>query len=100
MAPKRAVTPSAQPAAPAVATPAPAKAPKASSSSVSWDKTVTNVVDHYLKSTPQRTKLLDVFLGFLVVNGALQFLYCILAGNFVRIIQKRNISMGVDFVIS
>ncbi|KAI6259866.1 hypothetical protein MCOR19_003791 [Pyricularia oryzae] len=82
MAPKRAVTPSAQPAAPAVATPAPAKAPKASSSSVSWDKTVTNVADHYLKSTPQRTKLLDVFLGFLVVNGALQFLYCILAGNF------------------
>ncbi|KAI6373743.1 Dolichyl-diphosphooligosaccharide-protein glycosyltransferase subunit dad1 [Pyricularia grisea] len=85
MAPKRAVTPSRQPAAPAVAaTPTPAKAPKASSSSsaATWDKTVTNVVNHYLKSTPQRIKLLDVFLGFLVVNGALQFLYCILAGNF------------------
>ncbi|TLS26162.1 hypothetical protein PpBr36_05258 [Pyricularia pennisetigena] len=82
MAPKRAVTPSAQPAAPTVVA-TPAKAPKASSSSaVSWDKTVSNVVDYYLKSTPQRTKLIDVFLGFLVVNGALQFLYCILAGNF------------------
>jgi len=37
-----------------------------------------------LKKTPQRIKLLDTFLAFLVVVGALQFLYCLIVGNFVR----------------
>jgi oligosaccharyltransferase complex subunit epsilon len=50
----------------------------------SWDKIVNNVLTHYLDTTPQRTKLLDAFMAFLVAVGALQFLYCILAGNYVR----------------
>lgn len=41
------------------------------------------VYKHYLATTPQRTKLIDAFLAFLVVTGVLQFLYCILAGNYV-----------------
>lgn len=48
----------------------------------SWAQVVSNVWTHYLKTTPQRTKLIDVFMAFLVVVGALQFLYCILAGNY------------------
>ncbi|MCJ1373046.1 hypothetical protein MMC20_004272 [Loxospora ochrophaea] len=36
----------------------------------------------YLSTTPQRTKLIDVFMAFLVVVGALQFVYCVLAGNY------------------
>lgn len=49
----------------------------------SWDQIVLNLVDYYQKNTPQRTKLIDVFMAFLVVVGALQFLYCVLAGNYV-----------------
>ncbi|KAI1862923.1 hypothetical protein JX265_008969 [Neoarthrinium moseri] len=47
-----------------------------------WDQIALNIVDYYQKNTPQRTKLIDVFMAFLVVVGALQFLYCILAGNY------------------
>lgn len=39
---------------------------------------------NYLDTTPQRTKLIDVFMAFLVVVGALQFVYCVLVGNYVR----------------
>ena len=38
---------------------------------------------HYRDTTPQRTKLLDAFMAFLVAVGALQFVYCVLAGNYV-----------------
>jgi oligosaccharyltransferase complex subunit epsilon len=38
---------------------------------------------NYLDTTPQRTKLIDVFMAFLVVVGALQFVYCVLVGNYV-----------------
>ena len=47
-----------------------------------WEHVVGTVWDHYLKDTPQRTKLIDAFMAFLVVVGALQFLYCVLAGNY------------------
>ena len=39
--------------------------------------------DSYVTGTPQRTKLVDVFMGFLVVTGVLQFVYCVIAGNYV-----------------
>ncbi|KAL2255730.1 hypothetical protein VTK26DRAFT_2804 [Humicola hyalothermophila] len=48
----------------------------------SWDKVVGNVAAHYVETTPQRTKLLDAFMAFLVAVGALQFAYCVLAGNY------------------
>ncbi|KAK4152434.1 hypothetical protein C8A00DRAFT_16272 [Chaetomidium leptoderma] len=48
----------------------------------SWDKLVSNVLAHYLDTTPQRTKLLDAFMAFLVAVGALQFVYCVVAGNY------------------
>ncbi|KAF2858786.1 oligosaccharyl transferase [Piedraia hortae CBS 480.64] len=37
---------------------------------------------NYVDNTAQRMKLLDAFLAFLVVTGVLQFLYCILVGNY------------------
>lgn len=40
------------------------------------------VWDKYVSKTPQRTKLLDVFLVFLMAVGALQFAYVVLVGNF------------------
>jgi oligosaccharyltransferase complex subunit epsilon len=39
--------------------------------------------EDYLDKTPQRTKLIDVFMAFLVVVGVLQFVYCVIAGNYV-----------------
>ncbi|KAH8179981.1 DAD family protein [Sarocladium implicatum] len=48
----------------------------------SWDRVLQNIYDYYMKETPQRTKLIDVFLAFLAVVGALQFVYCVLAGNY------------------
>ncbi|MCJ1272587.1 oligosaccharyltransferase complex subunit epsilon [Puttea exsequens] len=43
---------------------------------------VTGLWDNYNKTTPQRVKLIDVFMAFLVVVGGLQFLYCVLVGNY------------------
>ncbi|KAJ5231688.1 uncharacterized protein N7469_006276 [Penicillium citrinum] len=42
----------------------------------------THVWQQYITSTPQRTLLLDAFMVFLVLVGGLQFLYCVLAGNY------------------
>ncbi|TVY43523.1 Dolichyl-diphosphooligosaccharide--protein glycosyltransferase subunit, partial [Lachnellula occidentalis] len=38
--------------------------------------------ESYLDNTPQRTKLIDIFMSFLVVVGVLQFVYCVIAGNY------------------
>jgi len=40
------------------------------------------VWDKYVQKTPQRVKLLDCFMAFLVAVGVLQFVYCVIAGNF------------------
>ncbi|KAI1097812.1 defender against death DAD protein [Jackrogersella minutella] len=53
-----------------------------SSGSQAIDQVALNIVEHYQKTTPQRTKLIDVFMAFLVVVGGLQFAYCVLAGNY------------------
>lgn len=62
----------------------PISAPAAKNAPANWDKVLQNIYQYYMKETPQRTKLIDVFLVFIAVVGALQFLYCILAGNYVR----------------
>lgn len=43
---------------------------------------VQGVWDKYVQKTPQRVKLLDCFMAFLVAVGVLQFMYCVIAGNF------------------
>jgi len=40
------------------------------------------VLNQYLTTTPQRTMLLDAFMGFLAIVAVVQFLYCVLAGNY------------------
>lgn len=45
---------------------------------------IIHVWNKYVQETPSRTILLDVFMAWLVVVGAVQFLYCVLAGNYVR----------------
>ncbi|KAI1209986.1 defender against death DAD protein [Annulohypoxylon truncatum] len=54
-----------------------AKTSTNSSNGVFW-----NIWEHYVEKTPQRTKLIDVFMAFLVIVGILQFVYCVLAGNY------------------
>jgi len=43
---------------------------------------VGHIWNNYQQKTPQRTKLIDSFLAFLVVVGALQFVYCVIGGNY------------------
>ncbi|RYO88227.1 hypothetical protein DL766_009304 [Monosporascus sp. MC13-8B] len=75
-------------ASPPAATPAATPAAKSSGARTSESRgggigqTVRSIVRHYQKTTPQRTRLLDAFMVFLAVVGALQFAYCILMGNF------------------
>ncbi|RAK99090.1 putative oligosaccharyl transferase subunit Dad1 [Aspergillus ibericus CBS 121593] len=40
------------------------------------------VWQQYVGTTPQRTLLLDAFMAFLVLVGGVQFVYCVLAGNY------------------
>ena len=47
---------------------------------------LTGIWNRYVDDTPQRTKLIDVFMAFLVVVGGLQFVYCVLAGNYVSLL--------------
>ncbi|KAJ5678828.1 hypothetical protein N7462_007072 [Penicillium macrosclerotiorum] len=41
-----------------------------------------HVWEQYIATTSQRTKLLDAFMAFLVLVGGIQFVYCVLAGNY------------------
>ncbi|KAI0136071.1 defender against death DAD protein [Hypoxylon sp. NC0597] len=88
MAPKKSAA-AASAASPS--TTGPTTAPTASTSTVaktsasspqSINQVAWNIVEYYQKTTPQRTKLIDVFMAFLVVVGGLQFAYCVLAGNY------------------
>ncbi|OTA99566.1 hypothetical protein M426DRAFT_67592 [Hypoxylon sp. CI-4A] len=91
MAPKKQAAASANTATPVAATPATAPTPSTSTSTVAKttasgpqtiDQVAWNIVEHYQKSTPQRTKLIDVFMAFLVVVGGLQFAYVVLTSNY------------------
>jgi len=52
------------------------------------------VWNNYIDKTPQRVKLVDAFMAFLVVVGVLQFVYCVIAGNYVRIPPVRLRKIG------
>ena len=36
----------------------------------------------YHANTPQRLKLVDAYLAYIMVTGIIQFLYCLLVGTF------------------
>lgn len=54
--------------------------------SSSAQQIVGGIWKNYVNKTPQRVKLLDVFMAFLAVVGALQFVYCVIVGNFVSLL--------------
>lgn len=55
---------------------------KTSSNATTTHDILTSTWTKYTHKTPQRTKLLDTFMAFLVAVGALQFLYVVVVGNF------------------
>ncbi|KAK0118846.1 oligosaccharyltransferase complex subunit epsilon [Cadophora gregata] len=65
-----------------VPVPTPSKASPKSSNNQSPQEIALGIWQNYLDKTPQRTKLIDVFMSFLVVVGVLQFVYCVIAGNY------------------
>ena len=48
--------------------------------------TVVSVVgrfyDEYMSSTPKKLKLIDAYLGYIMLTGIVQFVYCCLVGTF------------------
>jgi oligosaccharyltransferase complex subunit epsilon len=64
----------------------PVSRPSKSSSGTNTDASAIaqGIWSKYTTKTPQRSKLLDTFMAFLVVVGALQFAYVVVVGNFVR----------------
>ncbi len=58
-------------------------ASKSPSNSSSAQEILTSLWDSYVDKTPQRVKLIDVFMAFLVLVGGLQFVYCLVVGNYV-----------------
>ncbi|KAI6250000.1 Dolichyl-diphosphooligosaccharide--protein glycosyltransferase subunit dad-1 [Erysiphe necator] len=58
------------------------KASPVSDQHLTLQQIVLGVWDNYQEVTPQRIRLVDVFLTFLVIVGVLQFIYCLIAGNY------------------
>ncbi|CZT03035.1 hypothetical protein WAI453_012239 [Rhynchosporium graminicola] len=67
---------------PAVSTPSKSSLKSTNSNNQSPQQIALGIWRNYLDKTPQRTKLIDVFMSFLVVVGVLQFVYCVIAGNY------------------
>lgn len=82
VAPTTPTTPVA-PATPTTATPTKAKASASSANTSEWQRAFNSLIDGYRK-TPQRIKLIDVFMAFLIVVGVIQFAYCVLCSDYVR----------------
>ncbi|KIW60819.1 hypothetical protein PV05_01005 [Exophiala xenobiotica] len=78
--------PAARTASGAISTPSTTPAKPLTSSSLSARSSPQEIIVHvwnrYLQDTPSRTMLLDVFMAWLVVVGGIQFIYCVLAGNY------------------
>jgi oligosaccharyltransferase complex subunit epsilon len=88
MAPKRNVrdsTPSSTATAQSsgTSTPIPITSKPKQNSNLAPQEIAFGVWQDYLDNTPQRTKLIDVFMLFLVVVGGLQFAHCLISGNYV-----------------
>lgn len=56
---------------------------KKNNQSLNAGEVLSSIWQKYVDETPQRTKLIDAFMAFLVVVGVLQFVYCVIVGNYV-----------------
>ncbi|KAK3856368.1 hypothetical protein Pcinc_037303 [Petrolisthes cinctipes] len=43
---------------------------------------VRNFLDEYMRTTPKKLKMVDAYLGYVLMTGILQFVYCCLVGTF------------------
>ncbi|KAB8261910.1 DAD/Ost2 [Aspergillus pseudonomiae] len=70
----------------ATATPTATKSLSSGPKTLTANSSVSDIIHHvwqqYVATTPQRTMLLDVFMAFLVLVGGIQFIYCVVAGNY------------------
>ncbi|EEQ86549.1 hypothetical protein RJZ56_001001 [Blastomyces dermatitidis] len=82
MAPKRRVASSTSTPAKATLSPIPTKASASLSPNSQPQNIVVGIWQQYLEQTPRRTLQLDAFMAFLLIVGGVQFLYCMLAGNY------------------
>jgi hypothetical protein len=78
------------PSTPTPAPPTGRSSSKASSSSFPAQDILQDLWQRYVDTTPQRAKLIDTFMAFLVVVGVVQFAYCVVAGNYVRLPSWHN----------
>lgn len=69
-------------------TTSPSQTSSKAGSPADFQQIVQKVWDGYWEKTPQRTKLLDSFMGFLVVIGVVQFVYVVIGGNYVSAISQ------------
>jgi len=44
--------------------------------------TITSLLQKYRADTPQRLKIIDVYLSYILLTGIIQFVYCALVGTF------------------
>lgn len=43
------------------------------------------------KDAPPRVRVIDIFMGFLVLSGIVQFSFCLLVGNFVSTLSGHRL---------
>ncbi|KAH7344876.1 DAD/Ost2 [Rhizoctonia solani] len=60
----------------------PPKIANAQAGNVSTSNAVHQLWKAYQNDTPDRLKLIDAFLVFIMISGIIQFLYCILVTNY------------------
>lgn len=53
-----------------------------SNTSLSLYSVLKNFYDDYLKNTPRKLKIIDVYILYIFLTGVIQFLYCCLVGTF------------------
>ncbi len=98
MPPKKSATPQPSPAKttttpshqPTKSQSKPASVPTSIRNAQDAQQIVQGVWNNYVDKTPQRVKLIDAFMLFLIIVGALQFGYCVLAGNYVSVLKWRD----------
>ncbi|KAG9665261.1 defender against death DAD protein, partial [Aureobasidium melanogenum] len=73
---------SSQPTKPIAASTKPTSTKSTVRNSTDAQEIALAVWDRYVQDTPQRVKLIDVFMTFLIFVGVLQFLYCVISGNY------------------
>lgn len=57
---------------------------------------LVGIWEKYVSRTPQRVKLLDTFMAFLVLVGVLQFAYCVLVGNYVSFLFSFSLFLSLE----